>query len=230
MTNEELTILVLDKLDWEYDKELNPNRYKISKPIWAGILIQSILETNSIPEASSNIGFATKAINTAITNFFIPIFGKLNGGNETWKFKLLNLIRYKECPSCKILKGYDEYHIDNHRSTGIHSICKDCRIQENALQYKKPSTQEAHKRSYEKHYTDILARNTKYKGERGLRVPKWADLKQIAEIYDNCPKGYHVDHILPLKGELVSGLHVPTNLQYLTEEDNLKKGNKYSIE
>ena len=59
-------------------------------------------------------------------------------------------------------------------------------------------------------------------------TPEWADLKKIKEIYFNRPDGYHVDHIIPLQSEIVCGLHVPENLQYLPAYTNRAKGNKFN--
>ncbi|RLG44960.1 MAG: hypothetical protein DRN81_03240 [Thermoproteota archaeon] len=62
------------------------------------------------------------------------------------------------------------------------------------------------------------------------RIPTWTDLKAIKEFYKNCPRGYHVDHIIPLQGTHVSGLHVLENLQYLTAKENHSKHNKITLE
>lgn len=59
-----------------------------------------------------------------------------------------------------------------------------------------------------------------------LATPEWVNFDDICLIYENRPKGMVVDHIVPLRGKNVCGLHVPWNLQYLTPEANGKKSNK----
>lgn len=76
----------------------------------------------------------------------------------------------------------------------------------------------------------------KYKIIKLQRVPSWlneednAEIKNIyltaanmREIGIDC----QVDHIIPLQGKIVSGLHVPNNLQILTKSENCSKGNRY---
>lgn len=49
------------------------------------------------------------------------------------------------------------------------------------------------------------------------------DLSKVAE------EKYQVDHIVPLQNDYVCGLHVPWNLQILSERDNYAKGNKFNF-
>lgn len=81
-------------------------------------------------------------------------------------------------------------------------------------------------RHYAKRKSRFLANNTKRRADKLQQAPPWADLKKIQEIYANCPPGYHVDHIIPLRGKEVRGLHVHYNLQYLPALENLRKSNK----
>lgn len=68
------------------------------------------------------------------------------------------------------------------------------------------------------------------------RTPEWlseTDLWVIDEIYELAARRtlatgteWHVDHIIPLCGETVSGLHVPWNLRVITASENIRKSNQ----
>ena len=83
---------------------------------------------------------------------------------------------------------------------------------------------------YSRNSLKIRAEQTLIRARRLLRVPKWSETEIIEEFYSNCPEGMQVDHIIPLQGELVSGLHVIANLQYLTESENKSKRNRINLE
>ena len=79
----------------------------------------------------------------------------------------------------------------------------------------------------------------KYYSKKSQRTPQWLtaqQYKQIAEYYKMAkeletvfPWKQHVDHIVPLNGNTVSGLHVPWNLQIMSEKMNKEKSNKVML-
>lgn len=82
------------------------------------------------------------------------------------------------------------------------------------------------------------AKNSAYK-RRELKhlTPSWANTEKINDIYIKARKmsqetgiTHEVDHIIPLTHKLVCGLHVESNLQILTEQENCQKSNKFTVE
>jgi len=67
--------------------------------------------------------------------------------------------------------------------------------------------------------------------------PAWTDHGAIAAIYQMASRAslctgiqFHVDHVLPIRGKTVSGMHVPENLRMLPKIANLRKGNRFDGE
>ena len=72
----------------------------------------------------------------------------------------------------------------------------------------------------------ILQRTPVWDKDAHLIVAKY----QLANMLTReTGKPHHVDHIIPLQGKNVSGLHVFSNLRVIPGEDNVKKSNKYTI-
>ena len=115
-----------------------------------------------------------------------------------------NLVR---CSKCKFIKNKSEFRINSYNFNGLQGSCRQCHSDTTK--------------------TTQPARQAVYRANKHNRTPAWAELEEITKFYINCPEGYHVDHIVPLNGKNVSGLHVLNNLQYLLAKDNISKSNKH---
>lgn len=125
--------------------------------------------------------------------------------------KLLLLLNKSYCSKCYKVLDPEHFHSNKSNPTGLQNMCKHCVS------------------VYRRENVDTTYYNAKRRAEERQAIPPWANLNKIKGIYDNCPLGYHVDHIFPLNGENICGLHVETNLQYLLAEDNMRKGNKMPV-
>jgi hypothetical protein len=85
----------------------------------------------------------------------------------------------------------------------------------------------------------VLADCAKRRAAKLKRTPKWLTpfdklkiecLYQLASMRNReSDRKWHVDHIIPLQGAFVSGLHVPDNLRVILAIDNMRKNNQYEV-
>lgn len=83
----------------------------------------------------------------------------------------------------------------------------------------------------------VLFHSNKRRAAKIARTPAWADPVKTRAIYElagqlSASTGvpHHVDHRIPLHGRNVSGLHVHTNLQVITGDENIRKRNKFEAD
>ena len=102
----------------------------------------------------------------------------------------------------------------------------------------RPAEERRRNRSeYKNKNIDVVRADTSVRKRRHRdATPKWLtheERLQMRNLYIQARKlteiasvRYVVDHIVPLRSEVVCGLHVPWNLRVITQEENLKKSNK----
>lgn len=140
---------------------------------------------------------------------------------------------------------------DSQAKDGLTYKCKQCMSQYRKSYYDchREAEQSSAKARYSKKYHSEkhkawraanpdkdLAKAAKRRASVAGRTPAWlsdAERDEILAVYafarawsDATRTPHHVDHIAPLRGKAVSGLHVPWNLRIVSAKENLKKGNR----
>lgn len=148
--------------------------------------------------------------------------------------------QHKECAKqdqreyyAKNFEKYQQYRKDYYNTNREQLIeCGKIYREEN-----KQLISEKKKKYYETHKLDCKVRNAARRKRTKQATPIWANEDAIQEIYTQCQlmnetsdEVYVVDHIIPLRGKAVCGLHVESNLRIITQKENAAKSNKLLTE
>lgn len=164
----------------------------------------------------------------------------------------------KFCPKCSQTLSIASFFQNKSRYDGLQGYCKKCKCLRDrqydaehrdkingAARQRRSSgdSRQGHLDALKKYRAKNQPIRTKLqmarKSAKLKRTPAWLtddDLDRIKCLYQlaamrNRESGYdwHVDHIIPLQGEFVSGLHVPRNLRVIPALDNMRKSNLYEV-
>ena len=133
-------------------------------------------------------------------------------------FYFLYLYGYRICSNCKHIKTITDFGQSKNRVFNLNSRCKPCAVIQSS-----------------NYVADNRDKRNNSDARRRARLlnaePLWLTAKQKADILhfyvEGWQLGLEVDHIVPLQGKNVCGLHVPWNLQLLDRSANASKNNKF---
>lgn len=158
----------------------------------------------------------------------------------------------KTCTKCAIEKVLSEFHRRGDNKQLYRSHCMSCTNKSNCVRnskYRNPKQKltpeqkrqnrlDSYKRCNAKRKAYNAAREAKRRACKLQATPIWLDETQkecidinyylARYLSDLWQIDMEVDHIVPLQGKNVSGLHVPWNLQIMVKEANRQKNNSYS--
>lgn len=153
----------------------------------------------------------------------------------------------KTCLVCQSTLPSDFFSPAKNGRGGLHPWCRDCVREYNRSRYHHGKSPRAYVRKtaatilpYVEPPKDKTAKSLQEQGyksaERAWRrllkrkcVPPWVEFRDTVPVYALANSlGFAVDHIVPVHGKDVCGLHVPWNLQLLTPGENSRKGVRYN--
>lgn len=141
----------------------------------------------------------------------------------------------KRCTKCNETKPTSEFYKDKRHLDGLRYWCKSCGKADSkkwdVLNKEKTRVSSS---KYRERNKDKYARYEAQRRTHKLNATvKWANLEAIERMYivsdflsNKLGEPHHVDHIVPLKGANICGLHVEYNLDVIPAIDNLRKGNR----
>jgi len=147
----------------------------------------------------------------------------------------------KACSKCKEVKSLFDFAKQRSNKDGLCYWCKSCKY---ALTNKWKIGNKENLQKYKKEYAfkkqaKLTGLERKRQAAKLARTPAW--LTDFDKLHMEClyqvsamrtresGYGWHVDHVIPLQGKTVSGLHVPSNLRVIPATENLRKNNLYVI-
>lgn len=150
---------------------------------------------------------------------------------------------YREQNKERIAARRKRYRIEN-KERIFHQRRENRKRNRSAIAIQKKAYAEKNKKKLSKWFSEhkkanrasYNALNQKRKANKLQATPAWLtslDLEHIKLFYEAAADqkqhglDIHVDHIVPLQGKDVCGLHVPWNLQLLPASENIRKGNKH---
>ena len=163
----------------------------------------------------------------------------------------------KQCSKCGEVKPLEAFSKRKASKDGLQPKCRECHAELNKAWYAankdqcaaydqayktaNREQQQAQRKAWgEANVPRVLANNRARQAGLGQATPMWLSNEQhdtIAAIYAEAERltretgiPHHVDHIIPLKGSGVCGLHVPWNLRAIPAAENLSKSNRLILD
>jgi len=211
------------------------NNYGLRKGVKSGVCKDCTNEEMALyREKNPRLGFPpnlldfhchciTKAKN--VVNMRLKTAEKIKNRGELWG-------RYcewpnKTCKGCK--KELPRWHYFNNKNMrdGIGTKCRVCRglKQKDEKEFLRKKVERAKTKKKRRYLAEKLAQPD------WLSPRQLIDIERVYEHMRDCTKvtgePYHVNHITPLRGDTVCGLHVPWNLEVLPADVNIKLSNTF---